>query len=359
MPSSSSSWPEMKLPPSTDHLRITDEHNTETDAPVDAVPAIMNFVTADTEAPFTRRDASGTDHAMEGLTWDAAQITIRNGRLENNALTLDKNAFQLVESADIPQELDYYNQQHVIDLYYPHCQKLLQQHLGKDTLVYAFDHNVRSNALRRRDLDNSNGVAVVQNPLGVVHADYTKVSAPKRLQQLAQPPKTNDTHQLFLKKGETLLDPAMVNEVLEGVGTQKRRFAMVNVWRNINREVPVSQRPLACMDAAGTKMDCLRKFSIHYPDRIGENYFCVNDQKQKWFYFPKMIHDEALLLKQWDSYGSLASSSSLSSNDDHNSHESSTFSVHSAFLDPTSLHDAPPRESIEVRCIIIYPLENE
>jgi len=349
----------MKLPPSTDHLRITDEHNTETDAPVDAVPAIMNFVTADTEAPFTRRDASGTDHAMEGLTWDAAQITIRNGRLEKNALTLDKNAFQLVESADIPQELDYYNQQHVIDLYYPHCQKLLQQHLGKDTLVYAFDHNVRSNALRRRDLDNSNGVAVVQNPLGVVHADYTKVSAPKRLQQLAQPPKTNDTHQLFLKKGETLLDPAMVNEVLEGVGTQKRRFAMVNVWRNINREVPVSQRPLACMDAAGTKMDCLRKFSIHYPDRIGENYFCVNDQKQKWFYFPKMIHDEALLLKQWDSYGSLASSSSLSSNDDHNSHESSTFSVHSAFLDPTSLHDAPPRESIEVRCIIIYPLENE
>eukprot|EP00548_Thalassiothrix_antarctica_P020922 CAMPEP_0194185546 /NCGR_PEP_ID=MMETSP0154-20130528/43151_1 /TAXON_ID=1049557 /ORGANISM="Thalassiothrix antarctica, Strain L6-D1" /LENGTH=51 /DNA_ID=CAMNT_0038903945 /DNA_START=46 /DNA_END=197 /DNA_ORIENTATION=- len=51
-----------------------------------------------------------------------------------------------------------------------------------------------------------------------------------------------------------------------------------------------------------------------------------------------MTHDEALLLKQWDSYGSLAASEG-----DRNSKKPSTFSVHSSFLDPTSSLDAPPR----------------
>ena len=33
------------------------------------------------------------------------------------------------------------------------------------------------------------------------------------------------------------------------------------------------------------------------------------------------------------------------------------FSVHTGFDDPTSLPDAPPRESIEVRTLIFFPPE--
>jgi hypothetical protein len=232
----------------------------------------------------------------------------------------------------------------VVDRYYPLCRNLLKNHLGDDVQVYAFDHNVRSNAARR-ELENANGAAV-QEPLGVVHADYTLVSAPKRLEQLAQPPKKNDIHRQFLTDNETLLDPQAVEQVLKGT----RRFAMANVWRNINRRSPILQRPLACMDAKSTKMESLRTFSIYYEDRVGENYFAAHYPEQRWFYFPEMTHQEAMILKQWDSYGNLARDQTVDF--------LSTFAVHSAFVDPSSRKDAPPRESIEVRCVIVYPEEN-
>lgn len=306
------------------------------------VPTSMTFITPETTAPFIRRDESGVDGPVEDVTWDKADVLVHNGRLQN--LTMEQNGFQLVAS-DIPDEIDFYNMRDVVDQYYPICCDLVRKYLGEDVQVFAFDHNVRSNGARRA-LENGNG-ALVQDPLCVVHADYTVVSAPKRLEQLAQTPKKNDVHRQFLKEGETLLDPKQVEQVLRG----RRRFAMANVWRNINRQSPVLQRPLACMDAQLTAVDSLRTFSIHYADRVGENYLAVNHPEQRWFYFPEMTHQEAILLKQWDSFGNLAKDQPLQD-------FLSTFAVHSAFVDPSSPDDAPPRESIEVRCVIIYP-ENE
>lgn len=306
-----------------------------------SVPTSLTFVTPDTVAPFTRRDASGVDGPFEGVTWDIANVLVHNGRLQN--LTLEQNGFQLVTS-DIPNDIDFYNMRDVVDRYYPICRELVRKHLGEDVQVFAFDHNVRSNG-DRRTLENGNG-ALVQDPLGIVHADYTVASAPKRLEQLAQLPKKNDVHRQFLKENETLLDPDQVEQVLCG----RRRFGMINVWRNINRQSPVLQRPLACMDAQFTAVDKLRTFSIHYADRVGENYFAVNHpDDQRWFYFPEMTHQEAILLKQWDSFGNLAKDAQPPTD------FLSTFAVHSAFVDPSSPSDAPPRESIEVRCVIMYP----
>jgi hypothetical protein len=332
----SSSWAEMK--PSLSSM----VERTEKGA-VKAVKAVMNYVTVDTRAPYSPRDSSGSDGEVKDITWDQLEVCVYNGRLQD--LTFHENGFQLVES-ELPQkyDLDFYNQKDVVEHYYPLCQEILRQHLGEDVKVYAFDHNVRSNG-SRRDLENSNG-ALVQNPLGLVHADYTKISAPKRIQQLALPPKVNDIHRQFLKEGETLLDPNVVEQALNG----KRRFGLANVWRNIDKKSPVLQRPLACIDAATTKLEDLRTLSILYADRVGENYLAVHNPEQKWYYFPEMTHNESILLKQWDSFGALAKSELGGL---------STLAVHSAFLDPTSPHDAPHRESIEVRCVFIYPEESE
>lgn len=305
-----------------------------------SVPTLMNYITADTKAPFVRRDTSGTDEPPQAIAWDTAKVNVQNGRLHD--ISFDRNGFELVPS-DLPEDIDFYDQQNVVKNYYPLCQEILKKRLGEGVQVYAFDHNVRSNA-ERRDMENSNG-AKVQDPLAIVHADYTLSSAPTRLQQLTKPPKTNDIHRQFLKEGETLLDPLEIEQALKG----KRRFAMANVWRNINRQSPVLQRPLACVDAQSVTTDCLRTFSIHYVDRVGENYFIVNEpQQHKWLYFPEMTHNEAILLKQWDSAGNVAKGESRDA-------DLSTFSIHSAFADPSSPEDAPPRESIEVRCVIIYP----
>jgi hypothetical protein len=60
--------------------------------------------------------------------------------------------------------------------------------------------------------------------------------------------------------------------------------------------------------------------------------------KHRWFYFPQMRRDEVLLIKCFDS----------------ETDGRARLSVHSAFEDPTSPHDAAPRESIEIRAFAFF-----
>jgi hypothetical protein len=59
----------------------------------------------------------------------------------------------------------------------------------------------------------------------------------------------------------------------------------------------------------------------------------------RWFYFPRMRVDEALLLKCYDS----------------ETDGRARFAPHTAFHDPTTPVDAPPRESIELRTLVFHP----
>ena len=94
-------------------------------------------------------------------------------------------------------------------------------------------------------------------------------------------------------------------------------------------------------------------FEIHYADRVGENYFARHAARHGWYYYPRMTRDEVLLIKQWDSAGPFAQSEGKKSDAD-DPKDPSTFSFHSAFVDPTTPRDAPDRWSIEVRCAAVY-----
>ena len=151
----------------------------------------------------------------------------------------------------------------------------------------------------------------------------------------------------MLAAGETLLDSDDVERAIED-----GRFALINLWRNIARE-PVATRPLALCDAATVRPEELVVFEIHYSDRVGENYFAKHDPRHRWVYWSAMTRDEALLIKQWDSEGELARSKGARADAD-SKRRSSTFSFHSAFMDPATPPDAPDRWSIEVRCALLY-----
>ena len=58
----------------------------------------------------------------------------------------------------------------------------------------------------------------------------------------------------------------------------------------------------------------------------------------RWFYVPRMTADEILLLKCFDS----------------KTDGRARFAPHSAFADPTTPPDAPPRESIELRTLVFH-----
>jgi hypothetical protein len=308
-----------------------------------AVGAILNFQQQHVHLVSTRRDGSGTDGAIEGAAWEQEQVFVMDGR--NCGLTLDANGFELTMDPDGADGIEFMDNRDVISRYYAQCERLVRTALNADdsAVIRAFDHNIRSHELNAAGVGLKGG-SLVQQPAGIVHADFTKDSAPRRLQQLGEPPKTNDTLKAIL--GDTpLIDPALVAAALSG----EKRLVFLNVWRNIDREQPVFGTPLACCDAGSTCPASLLTFKIHYADRVGENYFVKYHSGQRWYYFPRMHHGEALLLKQWDSAGGLAHGCEEDARDGR----PSTFAIHSAMREPDLPPGAPDRKSIEVRLVAI------
>ncbi|KAG7355962.1 hypothetical protein IV203_000648 [Nitzschia inconspicua] len=305
----------------------------------------MNYVTKETVEVNVRRDVSGVDTIYEGATWDAVEVPVHNARLSNPPKTLDEHGYQLVEEPVASCDIDFLNTNDVIDRYYPDCEQLLKNVLGENEIddVKAFDHNVRINTNGFGPELKGGGGSRAQVPLGIVHGDYTSVSAPTRAKDLAQPPKANDV--LKRRLGDSsLLDANTLEDVING----KRRFAIINVWRSIDKEHPVEELPLACMDAGSASEEDFRILKIHYLDRVGQNYFMAHSKKHNWNFFPKLTHNEAILLKTWDSSGEYAmTGKNLGTT-------MATLAVHSAFLDPSSPSERPARQSIEVRCLAIW-----
>jgi hypothetical protein len=149
----------------------------------------------------------------------------------------------------------------------------------------------------------------ISGPVRNAHNDYTEWSGPQRVRDLL---------------------PNEAEELL------KRRFAVVQVWRPIRH--PVQREPLAIADARSIGTRELFPSSRVYPDRIGEVYHCGFNPQHRWYYFPHMQRNEAVVFKTFDS-----------SRDGR-----ARWTAHTAFDDPTSPADAPPRESIEMRTLAFF-----
>jgi len=305
-----------------------------------------------------RRNKGGVDEEPVGLHFSPQPMEVLNARLgiavdgaphrEHN--TFDAHGFELrpdpLHQSGLG-DFDFNDNGRIVSEYYAHCAKLVKEATGAEH-VFAFDHNVRSTAPDAGKRHIAGGNTVV-SPAAVVHGDYSLTSAPQRLRDFTLPPKANDTLSGVLPDGHSLLSSALVERALAAGG----RFGIVNVWRNTRWE-PVQKAPLACCDPQSIETDDLVVFEIHYVDRIGENYFAKKAETHRWYYYPEMTRDEALLLKTWDSAGLLGRSQGKQSD---KGSSTCTFSFHSAFRSTTEDPDAPDRESIEVRCIVIWPPE--
>ena len=295
----------------------------------------------------TRRDRDGSDAGREGVDLVDCPMQVHDARdIEKvDRRTLARSGFELCARPLAEPDVDFLDNEQVVRGYYPECAEIVQEASGA-AQVFAFDHNVRS-ATGKQSKQRIEGGQQVQGPAHLVHGDYTLTSAPQRLRDLAKPPSVNDTLRAVLPDGEALLDTEAVERALGG-----GRFAIINVWRNI-AEAPVVTDPLALCDAGTVQPEHLVVFEIHYHDRIGENYFAKHADDHRWYYYPALTRDEALLIKQWDSDGMLARSGGADP-DAADPNAPCTFSFHSAFEDPAIPPDAPDRWSIEVRCVALY-----
>ena len=116
----------------------------------------------------------------------------------------------------------------------------------------------------------------------------------------------------------------------------KRRFAIVQVWRAITR--PIESHPLAIADARSLAPENLVASERRYPDRVGETYQVAYGPDHRWYYFPRMNRDEALVFKVYES----------------ETDGRARFTAHTAFDDPHTPDGALERESIEIRTIAFY-----
>src|SRR5262249_11647629 len=161
-------------------------------------------------------------------------------------------------------------------------------------LVVAFDHIVRNAGMSAK----GNAIKI---PAKRVHNDYTAWSAPQRVRDL-----------MGDEAGELL----------------RHRFAINNLWRPIRG--PVLESPLTLCDAQSLSEKNLIASDLKYPDRTGETYSVTYNPEQRYYYFPKMQPDEAVLIRCYDSALQGAH----------------RFSAHTGFDDPTTPADAPARESL-------------
>ncbi len=142
-----------------------------------------------------------------------------------------------------------------------------------------------------------------------VHNDYTEWSGPQRVRDLLP------------DEADALL---------------RRRFAIIQVWRPIRH--PVESFPLAICDARTVSTDNLIVSERRYPNRVGQTYAITYNPQHKWFWFPRMRREEAIVFKVYDSLKD----------------GRARWTAHTAFDDPTSPPSARPRESIEIRTLAFF-----
>lgn len=236
-------------------------------------------------------------------------MPVHDARGMTPAPRLRDAGFELVRHAT--QVDDLYDNDKVRAIYYDEVVALLKAATGALEVV-VFDHNQRS---ARRAAAGEHGI---RTPVDAAHVDYTPASGPRRAREI------------------------LADAGLEDLGGH--RLALVNVWRPVIG--PVEDVPLALCDARSTRREDFVATDIHHfgeddlehPRHSGEIYSLCHSSAHRWYFFSHMQADEVLLLMNWDSA------------DDQHQH----FMPHTGFRNPSPA-DAPPRESIEARTLVVLP----
>lgn len=268
------------------------------------VEAVLNYLIPMAEKPvyYTYEPPPGVPR--QNGAYQAHRLPIRNAREIAPNLSLDREGFALAVHHSAVR--DFYDEDEVRRVYYPEAEQLLADVTGAFKVV-VFDRNVR-NAQRAKQGKND-----AREPVQRVHNDFTAKSGYSRARAELAVRGIDDPDELL-----------------------RHRFSVVNVWRPIAE--PVLESPLAVCDAQSIAPTDLVASDLVYRDRVGETYGITYNPTHRWFYFPQMQRNEALLIKCFDS-----------AEDGR-----ARFAAHSAFDDPTSPPDAPPRESIELRALVFY-----
>ena len=145
-------------------------------------------------------------HGRRSGTVELKTMTLLNGRALGERLSLDEQGLVFVEHKT--KVADFFDENQLKSVYYPEIEELIKRESGASRVVI-FDHALRSGDLDERE------EKLIRTPVLQAHNDYTEWSGPNRVREIL---------------------PDEADELL------KRRFAIIQVWRAINR--PIQSNPL-------------------------------------------------------------------------------------------------------------------
>jgi hypothetical protein len=264
-----------------------------------AVRAEINHVVRGEKAVFY-----ATDRARSYWPEDPRTVEIADMRPIANELSFDRNGFVLVNQPTAVT--DFRDQQQIDSIYLPEIVELVQRLTGAEK-VLTFGVVARSDAA---------GTGDGAKPAWAAHVDYGDRTV------------RETTHDI--------LGDAEAEKWL------KRRYMLINLWRPIRT---VERTPLALCDASTVKAEDL--FESEVRGGLGDpnrrslwGFNLAWAPEQRWYYAPHMQPDEIFAFKLFDSDAARVQ-----------------WTAHTAFSDPTSPEDAPPRLSIELRTISFMPVD--
>src|SRR4051812_11714374 len=231
-------------------------------------------------------------------------MQVENGRDLKGELALEKQGFVLV---DHPTKVrSFFEQDELKGIYYPEVEQLTRDVSGASRVVI-FDHTLRSGDESERE------EKLIREPVLSAHNDYTEWSGPQRVREIM---------------GD------------EAEGLLARRFAIIQVWRPVYQDPaqPLQSNPLALADSRSVAPADLLVAERRYPHRVGQTYRLKYNAQHRWFYFPEMRRNEAIVFKVYDS----------------EKDGRARFTPHTSFDDPATPAGAPPRQSIEARALAFF-----
>jgi hypothetical protein len=271
--------------------------------PAEPIQAKLKYL-ANLDEPLVYIPSKGGGDATEHVgNFTMQAVSVHDGRRDKSSSSLDVEGFRLVSQESAVD--DFYDDQQIQSTYHNEVTTLLLEKTGA-ARVEIFDDTRRSSSLNNQQARN------IREPAEIVHNDYTARSGVKRLRDhFADDP----------DEGDKLL---------------QRPFAIINVWRSIAGTI--IDHPLVLCDATSVRPEDLISVERRAEERIGELQVALHNPAHRWYYFPDMQMDEALLFKTFDS----------------ETDGRTRFTIHSSFEVPGVPADARPRESIETRCLVFF-----
>lgn len=269
--------------------------------------ANLSYIVPDDTLPFSYTFSPPEGTPWESGTFESCSVSVFDARRAWDKPRLKSEGFELWHAPSrVPNFLD---RDAVKSIYYAEMAELALAVTGASR-AYVFDHLVRRRETHRSELNfGRQGVDGLPTANGRIHNDYTEASGRHRLE-------------------------LVVPDAAEAAAV--RRYAIVNLWRSIKGVI--LDAPLAVCDAQTVMARDMIEAELRYPKRNGEIYFAQWSTAHRWYYYPQMTEDEVLVFKQYDSQLSGVS----------------RFTPHTAFEHPDTPADAPPRESIEARCLVVF-----